>query len=70
MGIPGYHSGAYLTYKPFGYLFPRGDGSHVRKMEPAVGIEPTTVRLQIGRSTAELSWLGACGWNRATVNGL
>lgn len=29
MGISGYHSGAYLTYNPFGYLFPQGDGSHV-----------------------------------------
>ena len=25
-------------------------------MEPVVGIEPTTVRLQIGCSTAELNW--------------
>lgn len=26
------------------------------KLEPVVGIEPTTVRLQIGCSTAELNW--------------
>ena len=29
------------------------------KLEPVVGFEPTTVRLQIGCSTTELNWLKA-----------
>lgn len=60
MNIPGYHSGAYLTYNPFGYLFPLGDGSHM-KSKPQVGIEPTSTRLQSACITglATVAW---CLW--------